>query len=124
MHDGHAVDLLWAARPAGRGELRGICGFCGSRLRHTFVDLAMSALCQAHISRVLFENIRRKLPSFACEWTGRKGARELRQILERIGFGLQRSGHLAASTYREAAVERCSNGFLLSAIRGAPGASG
>src|SRR6185295_9810427 len=32
------------------GDLGGSCRFCGTKLRHTFVDLGMSPLCQTHIS--------------------------------------------------------------------------
>jgi nucleoside-diphosphate-sugar epimerase len=37
--------------------------------------------------RVSFEKAREKLPGFACRWTARDGARELRRIFERIEFG-------------------------------------
>ena len=36
--------------------------------------------------RVSFDKIAGKLPGFACRWTAREGARELRRIFERIEF--------------------------------------
>ena len=37
--------------------------------------------------RVRFDKVREKLPGFACRWTARDGARELRRIFQRIEFG-------------------------------------
>jgi len=37
--------------------------------------------------RVSFEKISTKLPGFACHWTAKMGAEELRRIFERIDFG-------------------------------------
>ena len=37
--------------------------------------------------RVSFEKISTKLPGYACRWTAKKGAEELRRIFERIDFG-------------------------------------
>ena len=37
--------------------------------------------------RVSFEKAHSRLPGFACRWTAREGARELRRVFERIDFG-------------------------------------
>ena len=34
---------------AAKRENRTLCRFCGTELKHTFVDLGMSPLCQTHI---------------------------------------------------------------------------
>ena len=37
--------------------------------------------------RVSFDKIQQRLPGFRCRWTARDGARELRELFERIEFG-------------------------------------
>jgi len=45
-----STDTLAPSLPAQAGAGYCSCRFCGTRLRHTFVDLGMSPLCQTHIS--------------------------------------------------------------------------
>ena len=41
------------------------CRFCGTQLRHTFVDLGMSPLCQTHISPEQLNHMERFYPLHA-----------------------------------------------------------
>ncbi|NTV10997.1 MAG: SDR family oxidoreductase [Zoogloea sp.] len=45
--------------------------------------------------RVSFDKIGSRLPGFACRWTARAGAEELRRLFERIDFGPQEHGFRA-----------------------------
>jgi SAM-dependent methyltransferase len=54
---------------AGLGERSTSCRFCGAPLRHTFVDLGMSPLCQTHISPEQLNHMEPFYPlhAFVCE---------------------------------------------------------
>jgi SAM-dependent methyltransferase len=54
---------------AGRSDASPACRFCRARLRHTFVDLGMSPLCQTHISPEQLNRMEPFYPlhAFVCE---------------------------------------------------------
>jgi nucleoside-diphosphate-sugar epimerase len=51
--------------------------------------------------RVSFDKVSTRLPGFACRWTAKMGAEELRQLFERTGFGEQEYGFRAFTRLKQ-----------------------
>src|SRR5687767_11550700 len=60
-----AGELSEGANPASKGG----CLFCGTRLRHTFVDLGMSPLCESYVEKEGLNYMERFYPLhvYVCE---------------------------------------------------------
>ncbi|MCE6952949.1 SDR family oxidoreductase [Cereibacter sphaeroides] len=98
----HALDMcqaVWRSLTAPADAIRGQCYNVGSNdQNYRVIEIARIVAdtfpgCELEVGkasadnrsyRVNFDKIQRVLPEFRCEWTAERGARQMRQVFERI----------------------------------------